>query len=122
VLFRSSGLPGCGVVSMGVHVYWDVALFFWVFRSTGMWCCVSRCASLLGCGAVYGCGNLSFELLWCYLQHQTIQEALGRPYDAPKPRSLHTMTGRRYAATPSTSSSEVPEETTFLRFVLCRDI
>jgi len=35
-----------------VQVYWEVALSLWVCKSTGVWRCVSGCASLVGCDAV----------------------------------------------------------------------
>ena len=59
-VYGCAGLLGCSVVSLGVQVYWDVALCLWVCRSTGMWRCVSGRAGLLGCGVV----SLGVQVYW----------------------------------------------------------
>ena len=141
-----ASLLGCDAVSLGVQVYWGVTPYLWVCKSTGVWRCVSRCASLLGCDAV----PLGVQVYWgvvlclwvckstgmcrcvsgCAIPtHRSVVVSSGgsnypsSPWKALRysETSFTTHTTRhRHAATPSTSSSEVPGETIFLGFVLCR--
>jgi small basic protein len=73
-----TSLLGCGVVSLGVQVFWVVALCVWVCKCTRMWRCVS------------GCAIPTFRMIVISSADQTIQGALGRPYETPKRRSLHS--------------------------------